>query len=96
MQYFYRSHSTPESVLGFATEYFTGRGLHGSSSGDTASYADARGSVSVIVEIEGGHYTRVTVGTKDVGESEIDRVAKRFLSELHGKEDHSHAVRGAY
>jgi hypothetical protein len=96
MQYFYRSHATPEAVLGFAKDFFPGRGLPGNVSGDEAAFSDTRGTIQVHVEIEGGHYTRVTVGTSDVGESEIDKVAKRFLAELHTLDEPSHVVRGAY
>ena len=96
MRYFHRVHSTPEAVLAFAQSFFGGRGLTGGASGDAATYRDATGEVSVRVEIEGGHYTRVTVGTKDLGESEIDKVAKRFLTELHRQEEPAHVVRGAY
>jgi len=96
MQYFHRAHQTPEAVLAFAQSFFTGRGLSGAVTGDDASFTDQRGTVTVHVEIEGGHYTRVTVGTGNVGESEIDKVAKRFLSELHRTEEPAHVVRGAY
>ena len=96
MQYFYRTHSRPETVIGFARTFFPGRGLPGSASGDNAAFSDARGAIRVQVEIEGGHYTRVTVGTSDVGESELDKVAKRFLAELHMLDEPSHVVRGAY
>jgi hypothetical protein len=96
MQYFYRSHATPEAALAFARSFFPGRGLPGNVSGDDAAFSDARGTIKVHVEIEGGHYTLVTVGTGDVGESEIDKVAKRFLAELHTLDEPSHLVRGAY
>jgi hypothetical protein len=96
MQYFHRAHTTPESVLAFAQAFFTGRGFAAPPGGDKAAFTDARGTVTLTVEIEGGHYTRVTVGTSDVGESELDKVAKRFLAELHGQEAPGHMVRGAY
>jgi len=97
MQYFYRAHVTPEKVLAFAGKFFLGRSFQAGPKGDArAVYTDDRGAVEIAVEIEGGHYTRVTASTRDVGESEIDRVAKRFLAELHAIEEPSHAVRGAY
>jgi hypothetical protein len=79
-----------------AQAYFVGHGFAGSSEGDDASYSDMRGHVTLTMESEGGHYTRVTVATDDVGESELDKVAKRFLSELHAAEEPGHVVRGAY
>lgn len=97
MQYFYRAHVTPEKVLAFAGKFFLGKAFQAGPKGDSKStYTDARGAVEVSVEIEGGHYTRVTAATRDVGESEIDKVAKRFLAELHAIEEPQHSVRGAY
>jgi hypothetical protein len=52
--------------------------------------------VDLFVEVEGGHYTRVNVATSAVGESFVDKRAKRFLSELHGREEPAYQVRGAY
>ena len=97
MQYCYRAHCKPETVLDFAATFFDRRGFgRAGGEGDHARYSDARGAIDVEVEIEGGHYTRVTAATADVGESELDRVAKRFLTELHHVEDPRHVVRGAY
>lgn len=97
MRYFHRIHSTPDSVLKSAGEFFAAKGLERlSGGGDMATFRDSRGEVSVSVEIEGGHYARVTVATSEVGESEVDRLAKRFLAELHASHDRAHAVRGAY
>lgn len=96
MQYFYRAHTKPERVLALAQSYFVGHGFAGGSEGDDASYSDMRGHITLKIESEGGHYTRVTVATDDVGESELDKVAKRFLSELHAAEEPAYVVRGAY
>lgn len=96
MQYFYRAHAAPERVLQQAEAYFTAHGFAGGSDGDGGSWSDMRGRIGLTVEIEGGHYTRVTVSTDDVGESELDKLAKRFLAELHAVEEPSHVVRGAY
>lgn len=96
MQYFYRSHSSPDAVLAFARTFFGARDFTAGGSGDDLTFTDQRGKVRVSVEIEGGHYARVTSATSDVGESELDKVAKRFLSELHGHEEPGHLVKGAY
>ncbi len=97
MQYFYRAHLPAATVLATAERYFTARGLAGQrGSGDHARYVGLLGTVDLNVEIEGGHYTRVTVATRDVGESELDKAARRFLSELHAAEEPEHRVRGAY
>jgi hypothetical protein len=54
------------------------------------------GQVTLTVQAEGGHYTLVTVETNQVGESEADKLAKRFLTELHTLEHGSHRPIGAY
>jgi hypothetical protein len=97
MQYFYRAHVAPDTVLVTAERYFASRGLAvQKGAGDHARYVGLLGSVDLNVEIEGGHYTRVTLATHDVGESELDKIAKRFLSELHAVEQPDYEVRGAY
>lgn len=45
---------------------------------------------------DGGHCTLVTVETNQPGESEADRLAKRFLTLVHAAADPGHPVRGAY
>ncbi len=97
MRYFYRAHTTPDAVLAVANRYFASRGMTAErGSGDHARYMAPFGTVDVNVEIEGGHYTRVTMSMRDVTESEIDKVAKRFLTELHATEEPHHQLRGAY
>ena len=97
MQYFHRAHCTPEDVLLFAGRFLGARGFTAApGSGDHARYSGSRGTIDLQVEIEGGHYTRVTLATSDVGESELDKVARRLLAELHAVEEPGHRVRGAY
>jgi hypothetical protein len=87
---------TPDDVLAEADRHF-GTYLQTSESAHRSrTYAGSMGTVAVTVEAEGGHYTLVTVSTDQVGESEADKVAKRFLSTVHAKVDPSHKVRGAY
>jgi hypothetical protein len=50
----------------------------------------------VNVVAEGGHYTLVTVETNQPGESELDKLAKRFLGEVHQLAEPSHVLRGSY
>jgi hypothetical protein len=38
----------------------------------------------------------VEVSTDQVGESELDRLAKRFLAEVHKQVEPTHELRGAY
>jgi hypothetical protein len=54
------------------------------------------GQVSVSAQAEGGHYTLVTVETNQVGESEADKLAKRFLTVVHTLADPTHRPIGAY
>ena len=97
MKYFHRAHVSPDVVLQEAQRFFTARGLAVQrGAGDHARYVGLEGALDLSVEIEGGHYTRVTLATRDVGESDLDRMAKRFLSELHGVEEPRFPVRGAY
>lgn len=97
MQYFYRAHCAPETVLEFARTFFTGRSFSVQmGQGDHARFTGPLGTVDLFVDTEGGHYTRVNVATNAVGESFVDKRAKRFLSELHGREEPAYQVRGAY
>jgi len=97
MQYFYRAHAAPEAVLSAAERYFGKRGLAAQrGAGHHARYVGLLGTVDLNVEIEGGHYVRVTLATRDTSRSELDDIAKRFLTELHGVEQPGHEVRGAY
>lgn len=97
MEYFYRAHAGSDDVFGFAARFFRGRGFEGEPGGSNhARFAGALGTVDLRVEVEGGHYTRVTLGTAEVGESELDKICKRFLSEFHAAQQLRHKVRGAY
>lgn len=97
MRYFHRAHGNPDAVLDFADRFFGGRGFTPQrGQGDHARYTGSVGTVDLHVEIEGGHFTRVNVATPDVGESQIDKRVKRFLSELHRMDEPAHVVRGDY
>jgi hypothetical protein len=97
MRYFYRAHCAPEAVLEFAGKFFAARGFTAQmGQGDHARYTGPLGHVDLNVEIEGGHHICVNLATAAVGESELDRSVKRFLSELHRVEDAAYLVRGAY
>jgi hypothetical protein len=54
------------------------------------------GQLLVSAVAEGGHYTLVTVETNQPGESELDKLAKRFLGVVHTMAEPGHALRGAY
>ena len=54
------------------------------------------GQISVSAMAEGGHYTLITVETNQPGESEADKLAKRFLAEVHVLDEPAHQLRGSY
>lgn len=97
MQHFYRSHRGADEVLALIARFFAERGFAAApGAGDYARYSGPSGTVDVRVEVEGGHYTRVTLATREVGESPIDRLCKRCLAELHRHGREAPLVRGAY
>jgi hypothetical protein len=96
MRYFHRTSIAPEAVLEQADAFFGTRLQQTASGPRHRAFTHTAGSVTVDVRIEGGHYTLVTVATDQVGESEVDRLAKRFLGTVHVKADPKHALRGAY
>jgi len=96
LRYFHRTSVTPEVVLAEADRFFT-RTLAISDTGlRTRTYAGTIGRVALTVGMEGGHYTRVTIETDQMGESEADKLAKRFLAVVHKKAEPDHELRGAY
>ena len=96
MRYFHRTSLPPDAVLQQADAFFGQRMQPAANAPHHRGYRDVIGTVTVDVRIEGGHYTNVTVGTDQVGESEVDKLAKRFLGTVHAKTDHAHVVRGSY
>ena len=96
MKYFYRSHLAPEAVLARATDFFGPRLTPAEETARRRRFSGTVGQVTVSTQAEGGHYTLVTVETNQVGESEADKLAKRFLTEVHTLENSSHRPIGAY
>ena len=96
MKYFHRTHTPPEQMLGLAAEFFGSRLTPAQEEPHRRSFAGAIGRISVTVQAEGGHYTLVTVETDQVGESEADKLAKRFLTVAHAATHPSHRPIGAY
>jgi hypothetical protein len=96
MRYFHRTSLSPDAVLGLAQDFFGARFAPADDAPRRRAYAGPLGKLTVAVRAEGGHYTLVEVHTDQVGESELDRLAKRFLAELHARAEPGHALRGAY
>jgi hypothetical protein len=96
MRYFHRTPLPLNDVLAVADAYFGARMQTVATEGRHRAYRHPGGNVTVDVRVEGGHYTHVTVATDQVGESEVDKLAKRFLGTVHAKADPRHELRGAY
>jgi hypothetical protein len=87
---------SPEAVLTAAKVYFGPRLAPSEEASRRLGFRGSLGKVTVSVKAEGGHYTFIDVQTDQVGESELDKVAKRFLSEVHRQVEPAHELRGAY
>ena len=96
MRYFHRTSVSPDTVLAEADRFFGGSLPPAETGARRRVFAGALGRVTVTVGMEGGHYTRVAIQTDNVGESELDKLAKRFLSVIHQKAAPEYALRGAY
>jgi hypothetical protein len=87
---------SPVAVLAQAAGFFGARMAPADEAARRRVYAGALGRVTITARAEGGHYTLVEVSTDQVGESELDRLAKRFLAEVHKQVEPTHELRGAY
>jgi hypothetical protein len=96
MKYFHRTHLAPDVVLAGATEFFGAVLAPVEEEPRRRQFAGSIGRISISVQAEGGHYTLVTVETNQVGESEADKLAKRFLTLVHTRAEPSHRPIGAY
>jgi hypothetical protein len=96
MKYFHRTHLAPADVLSRATGFFGAQLTPVEEQSRRLRFGGAIGQVTVTVQAEGGHYTLVTVETNQVGESEADKLAKRFLTMVHTMAEPTHRPIGAY
>jgi hypothetical protein len=96
MKYFHRTHLTPDEVVEGATRFFGSTLAPAGEEPRRRQFTGTIGQITVTVQAEGGHYTLVTVETNQVGESEADKLAKRFLTLVHTKAEPSHRPIGAY
>lgn len=97
MRHFFRTQLTPTEVLRIADRFFPEIDLE--RSGHTArsrTFAGPLGTLLLQVRKEGGHYTFVEVATDQMGESRLDRNAKRFFVELHRTGDPTHRIAASY
>ncbi len=96
MKYFHRTSVSPDAVIAQAAAFFGARLTPAGEGPRRRAFGGSLGSVTVSVEAEGGHYTRVTVATDQPGESELDKVAKHFLGTVHVLAEPEHVLRGDY
>jgi hypothetical protein len=96
MKYFHRTSVTPEAVMRQVVNFFGGRLTPVEEGARRRAYTGVLGALTVTVAAEGGHYTLVTVETNQPGESELDRMGKRFLAEVHVSAEPTYSLRGAY
>lgn len=96
MRYFHRTSLPIPDVLTAADNFFAGRLPAQAKEPRRRVFGGPMGTCSISVRADGGHYTFITVETDQVGESEVDKLAKRFMASVHAQVDARHAVRGAY
>jgi hypothetical protein len=96
MRYFHRTALQPDGVLAEADRVLGARLATVTTAPRRREYQGPVGHMAVSVRAEGGHYTLVTVETDQVGESEADKMAKRFLAVVHAAHEPAHTLRGAY
>jgi hypothetical protein len=96
MKYFHRTSVTPDQVIDAARRFFRSTLAQVEEQPRRAQFAGTIGRIGVTVQAEGGHYTLVTVETDQVGESEADKLAKRFLTRVHTLAEPTHRAIGAY
>lgn len=96
MKYFHRTTVTPDAALAEAARAFGRKLTPAEAAPRHRIFTGTLGTVTVQVRAEGGHYTLVTVSTDQPGESELDKLAKRYLGEVHVLAEPGHVLRGAY
>lgn len=97
MRHFFRTQLAPVEVLRIADEFFPQLPLERTAhTARSRTYSGLLGTLQLTSKKEGGHYTFVEVNTDQMGESRLDRNAKRFFVELHRTADPSHKLEAAY
>ena len=97
MRHFFRTQLTPVDVLKVADAFFPTLPLERSAhTARSRTFSGLLGKLQLSVRKEGGHYTFVEIHTDQIGESRLDRNAKRFFVELHRTADPLHKLEAAY
>jgi hypothetical protein len=97
MRHFFRTQLPPAEVLRVADEFFPTLPLERTAhTSRSRTFSGLLGTLQLSAKKEGGHYTFVEVHTDQIGESRLDKNAKRFFVTLHRKSDPSHRLEAAY
>jgi hypothetical protein len=97
VRHFFRTQLTPVDVLRIADEFFPTLPLDRTNhTARSRTFSGLLGTLLLSVRKEGGHYTFVQIQTDQIGESRLDRNAKRFFVKLHRVSDPSHRLEAAY
>ena len=97
MRHFFRTQLMPVDVLDVADEFFPTLPLDRTAhTARSRTYSGILGTLHLTVKKEGGHYTFVQIQTDQIGESRLDRNAKRYFVKLHRVADPSHKLEAAY
>lgn len=97
MKHFFRTQLTPVEVLEVADTFFPTLPLERTAhTARTRTFNGDLGTLNLSARKEGGHYTFVEIHTDQMGESRLDRNAKRFFTELHRKADPAHKLQASY
>ena len=87
----------PADVLNVADEFFPTLPLDRTAhTARSRTYSGILGTLHLTVKKEGGHYTFVQIQTDQIGESRLDRNAKRYFVKLHRVSDPAHKLEAAY
>lgn len=88
---------TPVDVLRIADRFFPEIDLERTGhTARTRTFTGPLGALTLSVKKEGGHYTFVEITTDQMGESRLDRNAKKFFVELHRTGHPTHRIEAAY
>jgi hypothetical protein len=97
MRHFFRTQLAPVDVLRVADDFFPQLPLERTAhTARSRTFSGLLGTLLLTAKKEGGHYTFVAVHTDQMGESRLDRHAKRFFVELHRMSDPAHRLEAAY
>ena len=97
MRHFFRTQLLPADVLKVADEFFPTLPLDRTAyTARSRTYSGILGTLHLSVKKEGGHYTFVQIQTDQIGESRLDRNAKRYFVKLHRVADPNHRLEAAY